>query len=232
MDAELVGDAVIVASKASAEEMAEVSASMMAQLLENADSLGETGAFFRRCFGAFDFDGITPTHPTRTFEGALDVTVGDKAVELKQVGPAHTEGDILVHVPADRTVFTGDILFIDGTPIMWEGPVANWIRACETIEALDVDVVVPGHGPITDRSGARAVREYLAFVRDEAHRRYEAGMSVAEAAKDIALGRFASWTDTERIAVNVDRLYKEFAGDDTPSDIMTLFTGMAEMASR
>ena len=90
-------------------------------------------------------------------EGELRWRVGDKQVVLIEVGPAHTRGDVLVHSVSDRVVFTGDILFIEGTPILWEGPIGNWIRACERIEAMDVDVVVPGHGPITGPAGARAV---------------------------------------------------------------------------
>ena len=62
---------------------------------------------------------------------------------------------MLVHVPEDRTIFTGDILFIGGTPIVWAGPLANWIAACDLMLGMDVDTVVPGHGPVTDKSGRR-----------------------------------------------------------------------------
>ena len=61
-----------------------------------------------------------------------------------------------MYVPADKTLFTGDILFIDGHPIMWAGPVENWIAACETILAMDVETIVPGHGPVTDKKGVAA----------------------------------------------------------------------------
>src|SRR5215471_20420499 len=143
---ELVAGARIVASKACAEEMGQVPPSMLAALVKNADSLGEAGAFFRRAFGAFDFEGIVPTPPTETFAGELALRIGDKAVRLLEVGPAHTRGDVLVEVPGDGVVYTGDILFIDGHPIMWEGPVGNWIRACDAICAMRPRVVVPGHG--------------------------------------------------------------------------------------
>jgi glyoxylase-like metal-dependent hydrolase (beta-lactamase superfamily II) len=227
---QLVRGAVIVASKACAEEMGEVPPAAMAELLKNASQLGPAGAFFRRIFGAFDFDGIEPCPPSETFEGEVRRRVGAKTVRLVQVGPAHTRGDVLVHSLEDRVVFTGDILFIDGTPIMWEGPVASWIRACERIEAMDVDAVVPGHGPVTDRRGARAVREYLAYVRDEARTRYDAGLSAADAARDIALGDYSSWGDAERIAVNVDTLYREFAGGGPRTGLLEIFALMAELA--
>ena len=226
----LVGDASIITSAATAEEMAEITPAVMAQFLAHADELGPAGAFFKRNFSPFHFEGIEVAMPTQTFEGELQVRVGDKHVRLIEVGPAHTRGDVLVVSEEDRVVFTGDILFIEGTPIMWEGPVENWIRACEQIEAMDVDVVVPGHGPITDPQGAGAVREYLTYVRDEARSRYDAGMTVHDAARDIALGDYSSWGDSERIAVNVSTLYGEFSGDDDPPDTASLFGLMAEIA--
>jgi glyoxylase-like metal-dependent hydrolase (beta-lactamase superfamily II) len=226
----LVRDATIIASKASAEEMDEVPPALLATMLEAAPQMGAAGEFFQRIFGGFEFAGIEQVKPDRTFEGELAWKVGDKDVRLYEVGPAHTRGDVLVHSVQDRVVFTGDILFIEGTPIMWQGPVDNWIRACERIEAMDVDVVVPGHGPVIEPSGAAAVREYLAYIRDEARKRFDAGLPVAEAAKDIALGDYASWGDAERIAVNVDTLYREFDPAREPSNVIELFTLMAELA--
>jgi glyoxylase-like metal-dependent hydrolase (beta-lactamase superfamily II) len=136
---------------------------------------------------------------------------------------------VLVHVPGDRAVFTGDILFIDGTPLMWAGPVANWIRACQTIIAMDVDVIVPGHGPVTDKAGVRRVAEYLDFVDREARESFDASLDVREAALDIALGEYSSWGDAERIAVNVDSLYREYRGDGKVTPVIELFALMAEV---
>jgi cyclase len=226
---ELVTGAQIIASKATADELAHESPRMMASLMKQAPNMGELGEFFLYCFGAFHFEEVTQTPPTRTFEGALDLTVGDKRVHLKQVGPAHTRGDTIVHVPADRLVFTGDILFIEGHPILWAGPVRNWIDACNYIASLDVDAVVPGHGPITDKRGVLAVRDYLVYVRDQARLRFDAGMSPYEAAVDISLADYSSWGDAERIVVNVATLYKEFSGDTTPNDTTKLFTLMAKL---
>ncbi len=230
---QLVEGAEIITSKATAEELTELPAAAMAAFLDNADEMGPAGAFFKEVFGPFDFSGIEVPPPDRTFEGRLDLKVGNKNLSLIEVGPAHTRGDILIYSQEDRAVFTGDILFIEGTPIMWAGPVDNWIRACETIEALDVEVVVPGHGPITDKSGARAVREYLAYIKGEARERYDAGIDVLDAVKDIALGDYSSWGDAERIAVNVDTLYREFSeGKREPSNPVELFGLMAEIAKR
>jgi cyclase len=227
---ELVTGAEIIASTASALEMSELPPEAMAAIMATAKDMGSVGEYFLHCFGQFRFDGIQYTPPTRTFDGELDLRVGDKPVHLIEVGPAHTRGDVLVHSPVDRVVFTGDILFIEGTPIMWEGPVANWIKACLLIEDMDVDLIVPGHGPITDKHGVAQVRHYLQYVRDQARARYDAGLNAFDAAKDIELAEYSAWSDPERIAVNVDSLYREFSGEQTATDIVELFARMAELA--
>ncbi|MFP6641057.1 MAG: MBL fold metallo-hydrolase [Myxococcota bacterium] len=227
---QLVGDAVIMASRASAEEMADVSPGMLSNMVSQADELGAAGTYLKRIFGAFDFEGIVSTLPTRTFDGEHVHRVGDKEVRLLEVGPAHTRGDVLVHVPKDEIIFTGDILFIEGTPIIWEGPVDNWIRACDLILDLAPRVIVPGHGPLTDAAGVRGVQDYLRYVRDEARQRFDSGMAPDEAARDIALSDYSSWLDSERIVVNVHTLYREFGSDHPQPSLIELFELMAELA--
>jgi cyclase len=227
---ELVSAQEIIASVASAEEMAELPPEALAAIVDMAADMGPTGQYFLHCFGRFNFHGITFTPPNRTFQGELSLQVGDKPIELIEVGPAHTRGDVLVLSPQDKTVFTGDILFIEGTPIMWQGPVGNWIDACRKIEAMEVETIVPGHGPITDKAGVRAVRAYLEYIRTESRLRYDNGMDAWQAAQDIELGEYARWLDAERLAVNVDTLYREFRSDSQVTDIMELFNRMAALA--
>jgi glyoxylase-like metal-dependent hydrolase (beta-lactamase superfamily II) len=226
---QLVADAQIIASARTAEEMTELPPPVFAMLLRQAPQLGQPGAFFSYAFGRFDFENITFTPPTRTFEGQLSLKVGDKEVHLIEVGPAHTRGDTLVHIPADRVIFTGDILFIGGHPVIWAGPTSNWLRACDRILAMDVETIVPGHGPITDKQGVAAVKAYLEYIFEEARKRFEAGMPAFEAAKDIPMDRYASWTDGERIAVNVASIYRELSGDQTPPDMVSLFGQMGAL---
>ncbi|HEU0315918.1 MAG TPA: MBL fold metallo-hydrolase, partial [Solirubrobacteraceae bacterium] len=167
-------EAEIVASAVASEEMQRVPPALM-QALKDADFDADLSAFVRHAFGAFRFDDIELRLPSRTFTGSLTLEVGGRRIELLELGPAHTAGDVIAYVPDARAVFTGDILFVDGTPIMWAGPVSNWLAACERIEALDVETVVPGHGPVTDKRGPREVRRYLEFVRDEATARHLSG---------------------------------------------------------
>ena len=223
-------NAEIIASETSANEMEAFGAAMLAQLMQMTPNMGDAGQYFAEIFGPFDFAGVKERLPTRTFSGSLELKVGDRTVELTEVGPAHTGGDVLVHVPDARTVYTGDILFIESTPIMWAGPVSNWIAACEKILSLDPEVIVPGHGPITDKEGVNQVQSYLRYIDSEARRRYDAGMPMQDAIHDIALGDYSSWGDSERIAVNVSTLYREYDGKlSEPANPLELFGLMAEV---
>ncbi len=229
----LAKNAVIIASEAAAHEMREEgNPQTLAQVIKNADSMGEVGAFFKRIFGAFDFAGVTFRLPDRTFTGEETIRVGDKRVELIQVGPAHTAGDVIAFVPANRVVYTGDILFIDGTPIAWAGPVSNWIKACDRIMALDADVIVPGHGPITDKAGVKRMQDYLVYLDRETRKRHGAGMNSWEAAQDIALGSFGDWLDAERLAVTVDTIYREINADNSRRNVADLFGRMMQLERR
>ena len=220
----------VISSEATLEEMSHESPEMMAALLKQAPEMGTLGKYFLECFGSFNFEGVTKRLPNTTFTGETQRQVGDKIVELIEVGPAHTNGDILVHVPSDKVVFTGDILFIEGHPILWAGPVKNWINACDRIISMEVDFVVPGHGPVTDNRGVKAVRDYLAYIDTESRERFESGMSALEAAKEIDLDLFSTWGDGERIAVNVNSLYREYKGEEKREEITLLFQQMAELS--
>ncbi|MBV9044271.1 MAG: MBL fold metallo-hydrolase [Alphaproteobacteria bacterium] len=222
-------DCEIVATVGAAEAMKHETPRGLAQWMKAAPTMGLTGEYVLHCFGDFDFTACSVRAPDTTFTGRMTRQVGSKTVELIEVGPAHTGGDALVHVPADKTLFTGDILFIEGHPILWVGPVGNWIAACEMMEAMDVETIVPGHGPVTDKAGVRRVREYLTYIRDEAKKRYDSGMDALEAARSIALDDYAGWGDAERIAVNTATLYREFGSKDTPSDAPTMFGWMAQL---
>lgn len=228
---QLVTGAEVIASAASALEMENLPPAAMAAMM-GGDFGPQLNRYLDEAFGPFEFDGIEPPRVDRTFEKELAVEVGGRRVDLIEVGPAHTAGDVLVHLPDERVIFTGDILFIDGTPIVWDGPVSNWIAACDRIIDLGCEVIVPGHGPLTDAAGVRGVRDYLEFVVAESTERWRSGMSAAEAARDIDLGHFADWIDSERIAINVDTVYGELDHGHESANVIEIFGRMAALKYR
>ena len=225
----------VVASAAAAREMDEMPPAALAGLKELAGEPGADpvfAAWVEHAFGPYDFAGVELDPPTDTFTGTLSLPVGDGRVDLIEVGPAHTAGDVIAHVPDAGVVFTGDILFHQGTPIMWAGPIDNWIAACDRIVALAPTVVVPGHGPLTDAAGVAHTRDYLTFVRDEVTARHGAGMTYLEAANDIDLGHYAELEAFGRIVVTAHAMYRTLAPEQPTTDILTLLAEMAHYEAR
>jgi cyclase len=220
----------IIAAPGCIEDMKSRPPSQLVEWTANWRNMGVAGQFWYEVMGSkFDFASVRMTLPNETFERELTLKVGNKEVVLVDVGPAHTRGDVLVYLPKERTVFTGDILFVNGHPAIWAGPVANWIAACDRMLAWDVETVVPGHGPITDKSGVRALKDYLVYLMAESKKCRDEGMTFEQAAEKISLTRFAHWGESERIYVNVHACYRDLsqehdraAGEVARMDLLAL----------
>lgn len=207
---QLVKGARIIGTQGTVDDFARFDPKVAQTICTNAEQYGSSGVFLRECFRPFDFSGIELTPPNDIFSGTLDVQVGGKLVQVIEVGPAHSLGDALVYVPADKVIYTGDILFTGGTPIAWYGPVQRWIDVCDRIIGMDVDVVVAGHGPISTKDDVREMRDYLQHVSDEARPLYEQGLDYMAAAYKIDLGRWKDREDAERVVVTMQTLFDDF----------------------
>ena len=160
---------------------------------------------------ADDWRQIAITPPDLTFEEKMVLHLGDTAVEILYLGgPAHTYGDVVVHIPRHKVLFAGDLAFYYVTPLAFQGHVSGWIRVLDRIQAMDIETVVPGHGPVGSKRELAQVRQYLALMRREARKCFRAGLSVEEAARSVRVPRYASWAEQGWLARNVQRLYQEF----------------------
>ncbi len=91
-----------------------------------------------------------PNKGTIVFDGNLSLRVGGHTFELIHT-PGHTPGQLAVHVPEERVVFTGDTIFNECQTWLMTSDVDQWLAALDRIGQLDVDHVVPGHGPVTTK---------------------------------------------------------------------------------
>lgn len=241
---QLVASAEIVAAMAAAEEMRDIKPFKMRMFgrlgrilsrlrLGGADRAGH---WFQGMIKPYDFRGVRVTLPTRTFSGFMNLELEGRVIELIEVGPAHTRGDTFVYVSDAKTLFAGDILFIGSTPVMWAGPLANWLKALDRILALDVDTIVPGHGPITDKEGVRAVKAYWEYLDRQVGERFQQGLSPRRAAYDIVFGSdferqpFAQWNSPERIMTNTHILYRHLQGRTEPLKLPELLAILWQQA--
>jgi 2-keto-4-pentenoate hydratase/2-oxohepta-3-ene-1,7-dioic acid hydratase in catechol pathway/glyoxylase-like metal-dependent hydrolase (beta-lactamase superfamily II) len=222
----------IIAAEGTAEEIAHGMAPEMLAMTQTGNLGPVATPYARERFGHFDFGGITVRNADKTFERDLTIDVGGRQINLLNLGPAHTAADSVVHVPDAGVLFGGDLLFIGCTPIVWAGPIDNWVAACDAMIALDAPTVVPGHGPITDPDGIRAVRGYLVHVAEQAEVAHRKGLSWAEAADTIDLGEYATWLDAERVVVNVYQRYRELDPDMPQQEVMALLVMQADWLAK
>jgi cyclase len=162
---------------------------------------------------ADDFVGLELALPSLTYETEMTLYAGDREIQLLYCGPAHTVDDTLVYLPKEKVLFAGDIAFYYVTPLAFQGHISGWIKAIDRIAGMDVEVIVPGHGPLGGKAELREVRAYMALVRREARRCFEAGLDETQAALEIRLGWFDKWVEPERLVHNVMRFYTELRGD-------------------
>ena len=199
------------------------------------------GSYVSHMFSPYDFTDIELTGPTETFDDAIELQVGGRVLELIVVGPAHTPGDLVVWVPDVRVVFAADIAFVGVTPVMWAGPLANWLAAIETIAALDPEVVVPGHGPVCGVGELEAVAQYWRWLEASARPHFARGRSAYDTAEAIATSDdfrtqlWSGWSSPERIVINCHLLQREASGAPkpiTPLQRILIFEQVGRLAAR
>jgi cyclase len=155
--------------------------------------------------------------PSTTLEGKMVYHYGTTAVEVEFVGPAHTYGDLIVYIPQYKILFLSDIAFYYVAPFAHNANVGKWLDTIDRILKMDVDTIVPGHGPIGGKKELAEMAEYFRMLQPEVKKRYDAGMTPGRAAADIKLGRFDNWIGPERVVMNTVRLYNELKGTGGPS---------------
>ncbi|HET9259718.1 MAG TPA: MBL fold metallo-hydrolase, partial [Acidimicrobiia bacterium] len=94
---------------------------------------------------------VDPNKGKIVFDGNLTLFVGDHVFELIHT-PGHTPGQLAVYVPEEGVVFTGDTIFSGCQTWLMTSDVDQWLQALERIRALDIDQILPGHGPVVDKS--------------------------------------------------------------------------------
>ncbi|MFD5510384.1 MBL fold metallo-hydrolase [Streptomyces sp. NPDC059761] len=178
-----------------------------------------------------DFGSVEITAPDLTYNDRTTLHLGDTEVRIIHPGVAHTTGDSIVFLPRQRIVFTGDLVFAEGTPFLAMGSLAGSLRALELLRSLGAETVVPGHGPLTDPSAYEATERYLRYVAELAREGRAEGLTPLEAARQADLGEFAAWRESERLVANLHRAYAELAGEPegAPLNILAVLQDMTVM---
>ena len=136
--------------------------------------------------------GTVLAYPTETVTESRTIQLGKTRVELRHYGNAHTPGDLVVWLPEAKILFAGDLAFTGRLlAVLPIGSTAGWLAGLERVTALGPDKVIPGHGqPGSLTEVRRDTRDYLAFLRGESKRIFDAGGSLQDAVDKVDQSRF------------------------------------------
>lgn len=108
-----------------------------------------------------DMKGTTVVYPALTYGDRMTIDIGDQKIELIHARHSHTDGDTLVYLPGKKVLFAGDILFTNYHPFLAEGNIEEWAKELDEIKSMDVEKIVPGHGPLSGKRDLDDMREYI-----------------------------------------------------------------------
>lgn len=154
---------------------------------------------------AADIRGGAKVTPTIGLTGPARIDLGGVDVELEPMGPAHTEGDLVLTVPDDAVTFVADLAFNGHWPSMWDADVMGWLRALRRLSRTAAPIVVPGHGPCGDRAMLDDMAGCLRFL-----------IALESADVDdqdavIAASRFAEYLHPARVAEGRGRVREQLS---------------------
>jgi glyoxylase-like metal-dependent hydrolase (beta-lactamase superfamily II) len=159
---------------------------------------------------------VVPTPPNLVLDRKMTIFSGDREIQLLFLGRAHTGGDVLVYLPAERILCTGDVL-VEGLAFMGDGYIGDWIDTLDALAELDFDTVLPGHGAaFTGKEKIDQFKSYLADLWTQANQLHSRGVPAGDAAAMIDLtvhsGAFPQIQGVGADALAVQRIYELLDG--------------------
>lgn len=168
-----------------------------------------------------DLKNIPLVLPDITFDDRVYLHLGSREIVFFHPGVAHTDGDAAAWLPGERIIFTGDLFFNRVCPAAFSGSVDGWIAAVKSILAMDVDQLVPGHGPVSGKADLEAMLRYLELIVEHATLGFASGLAPEVVAEEMDIGDLRHWADTEeRLLEDVSRVYQDLrskAADKAPA---------------
>ncbi len=146
--------------------------------------------------------------PTVSFDRSLRFHGSKKTAEALTFGGGHSPSDALLHVPDDRVVFLGDLLFISVQPFLGDGDPEAYLQILDKIEALDARTLVPGHGSVGTNRDLQPMRDYVHAVEAAVEENAGSEVDLNRAARTVPAA-FASWKWRAFWQENVDLLHQK-----------------------
>jgi len=143
-------------------------------------------------------------------ESRTRVTLQGIAMELWSPAGSHTPGDMMVYLPQDKLLVSGDILVKEMTPSFVDAHVGTWIDTLAQIEKRDIETVIPGHGPLMRMADVRAMHQRMADLYAGIEEGYNQGLMDSEIRKTLDLSEWKKMKEFEGLmGININRTYLE-----------------------
>ena len=163
------------------------------------DVFADTATFIghENMHAAIEADGLSDAvrAPDIVYSDRMDVTLGGKTVELHYLGKSHSDNITVMRFPEESTLFTVDFISAKRLPFrtLNSGYFPDWIDAIKQVEAMDFDILAPGHGQLGTPQDAADHRQYLEDLTAAVQSAIDAGKSVEEAQAEIKMEKYAEW---------------------------------------
>lgn len=158
-------------------------------------------------------DGISRMRllpPVVTVEDKLVVREGKREIELFSIGVGHTEGDLVLYLPAEKIVFTGDLFFNAALPNTQDANILEWMKTLSTLSQLDAIRFVPGHGPVGTKSDILAFLAYFEELKSMVEPAVSRGDTLDQVIRDTRVpGKYSGYRFQQFFSANVQQIYTE-----------------------
>jgi len=153
---------------------------------------------------------ITP--PNMTFETSMQMYFGGRELDLKYFGKAHTSGDIYIHLPNEKIVFTGDVAQDGGVPYLGDCYPVDWPETDNKLAALPIERFVSGHGPIGNHQALQGARDFIHNLVNSVKYAIADGQNATQASESVInqlTPQYGSWRSFDRIGENLPSVYEK-----------------------
>jgi phosphoglycerate dehydrogenase-like enzyme/glyoxylase-like metal-dependent hydrolase (beta-lactamase superfamily II) len=161
--------------------------------------------------------------PSVVFDDKLVLDDGKQRVEFLFFGHAHTSGDAFAYLPKQKMVCTGDACVNGAFNFMGHSDSASWIRVLEKCQQLDVNLVLPGHGPPAAKELLEKQKRYFIELRQQVKKGIDAGQDFEDIKKSINMPWYKEWTTVDPAPANIEHVYGELTGRVTQWDLIEDF---------
>ena len=149
--------------------------------------------------------------PHLTFSDRMTVELGGKQLELLYIGRNHSDNSIVMRFAAERVLFAVDFIPVEGLPFrdFPDAYVEEWIESLKRVEALDFDVLAPGHGPLGKKDHVRMVRTYMEELHSQVLKYAREGKSVEEVKQLVKMDKYSKWGSYQSyLPLNIEGMYR------------------------